>query len=305
MDARKGVQDPQESVTAEEGDKSGRAGHITARLQAPEGKQTALRQKVGGMIESWWMDMLIIILTLLDVGCVAMESAVDLHLVCVGGTAVHMPVAEVMARVESGPEFMQEDAAFGSSLLEEGGRASTRRQAALGVLARSAKGALGQTTGRLQDGSVWLQQRKEEAGALICEDREGPQARRLVHAAHNLSIFILMIFLCELLVKIWLHPGGFFRNSFHILDLVVVTVSLICDAILEPLLEQSESFDLMVLTAFLVIFRFWRVVRMAHGVFEVVHEEAEYIEELKLDRERLEEKCRALEAEAVSKSASQ
>eukprot|EP00971_Amphidinium_carterae_P264146 5240167-Amphidinium_carterae.1 len=54
---------------------------ITLCCQAPEGKQTALRQKVGGMIESWWMDMLIIILTLLDVGCVAMESAVDLHLV--------------------------------------------------------------------------------------------------------------------------------------------------------------------------------------------------------------------------------
>mmetsp|Transcript_75520 Transcript_75520/g.179390 ORF Transcript_75520/g.179390 Transcript_75520/m.179390 type:complete len:308 (+) Transcript_75520:229-1152(+) len=278
--------------------KPSKMGHLTQKLQVQSGAESPLRRFAGRVLESWWVDMLIVFLTLADVGCVAVESAIDLHLVCISGTSVAMPPADVVGLVQNAPNtLLQEDvvgSSQGDSLLVTGRFA--RRHSALTVLSASATAAAGFTAGdKIRQDSVWLQHRKEEAGALICEDREGLQSSRLVHAAHSMSVAILIVFFIELMLKIWLHPGGFFSNAFHILDLVVVTVSLICDAILEPLLEGSEALDIMVLTAFLVIFRCWRLVRMAHGLFEVVHEEAEYMEELKAEKARLEAKCLSLE----------
>merc|ERR1719263_541151 len=96
----------------------------------------------------------------------------------------------------------------------------------------------------------------------------------------------------ELGVKIFLHPVAFFSSFWETLDLVVVAVSLGLD-LAEGSLEE-------VLVALIVI-RCWRLVRIIHGVHEVMDENAEgRLAALEAEAKELRERCRELEAKTGS-----
>jgi len=119
--------------------------------------------------------------------------------------------------------------------------------------------------------------------ALVCETRNGPNAHRLYHTCHTLSIVVLVIFLVEILAKIWVNAPEFFGNPYEVLDLVVVVLSLIVDVIIAPWLHQNASShegDAEDIIIVLMICRLWRVVRIFHGFLEVVHHQVEEVHEL-------------------------
>eukprot|EP00747_Dinoflagellata_sp_TGD_P206603 gnl/TRDRNA2_/TRDRNA2_80294_c0_seq1.p1 gnl/TRDRNA2_/TRDRNA2_80294_c0~~gnl/TRDRNA2_/TRDRNA2_80294_c0_seq1.p1 ORF type:complete len:416 (-),score=64.97 gnl/TRDRNA2_/TRDRNA2_80294_c0_seq1:223-1470(-) len=143
-------------------------------------------------------------------------------------------------------------------------------------------------------------------GALVCEDRYGHEATHIVHQCHIWSIVILCIFVVELSIKLALNPKEFCGNPFHVLDLIVVVLSLVVDTVV--MWYISENFDTMkdnqaeieVITALLIICRVWRVVRIVHGIFEITHNQAHKQEHIEHEIEELEEKNRQLEEELAA-----
>merc|ERR1712079_868539 len=71
-----------------------------------------------------------------------------------------------------------------------------------------------------------------QPGALVCENQDGERTSLLMETCHMLSVGILIIFFAENLLKMSVHFQEFSRRPLHILDFVVVTVSLICDGII-------------------------------------------------------------------------
>lgn len=144
-------------------------------------------------------------------------------------------------------------------------------------------------------------------GALICDHRKGETAEEIEYKCKIGSILILVIFEIELMIKIWINPSGFFSNRYHVLDLFVVSVSLFVDAVLFELAGHLGNWfsasTLQIFAAALVMSRVWRIVRIVHGIFEVMHAQKEEMDELeheisegKAQTERLQEKLRRLES---------
>ena len=96
-----------------------------------------------------------------------------------------------------------------------------------------------------------------------------------VHVAHTALFFttitILTIFMVELILLIvCLKPRVFFRKSFYVLDLLIVSVSLG----LESFFYAADDEALQSLIGVIVLARCWRFVRIGHGLVEVTHEYA-------------------------------
>lgn len=116
-----------------------------------------------------------------------------------------------------------------------------------------------------------------------CSDHNG------VHIAHEvmfaLTIIILVTFEIELLIMIYLiGPKKFCSRFLYVVDLVIVTFSLVLEIIFR-VLDNAIAQDLV---GALIFFRVWRFVRIGHGFVAStleLHEEKfekwrEYIEEL-------------------------
>jgi len=128
------------------------------------------------------------------------------------------------------------------------------------------------------------QHQHHATGAFVCEGPHGETVERIEHRCHQISVSILSIFLVELILKVWIHPKEFFSRPLHVLDLVVVVVSLICDVIIVPMLEGYRARgQVMLFTSALMILRMWRVVRVMHGLHEVMHSEIEGSQDLASD----------------------
>lgn len=113
---------------------------------------------------------------------------------------------------------------------------------------------------------------------LMCDTRHGHHAHEVSHNCHTASIVILVIFLVEISLKYWVDPAKFCANYFNILDLVVVTISLLVDTVVTWWVHanrpDSES-ELKTLMALLLFIRCWRVVRIVHGLVEHLHHQYE------------------------------
>merc|ERR1712232_1376567 len=94
------------------------------------------------------------------------------------------------------------------------------------------------------------QSEEEELGALVCETRNDPTAHKIVHTVHYMSIAILCFFMLEVLAKIYVDPQEFFSSNFEILDLVVVSISLMMDTVVEAKFEEVLEV--------LIVARMWR-----------------------------------------------
>lgn len=85
-----------------------------------------------------------------------------------------------------------------------------------------------------------------------------------------------MIFLVEICLKIWAMPG-WLADPMHKLDFAVVSLSLFVDVVVMWYLdEQSETGHkereaAEIVALLLIICRFWRVVRIIHGFYEISH----------------------------------
>jgi hypothetical protein len=147
---------------------------------------------------------------------------------------------------------------------------------------------------------------EEAEAALVCEDRHGHHSHHMAHTCHFWSVAILSFFMLELLVKIWISPSAFFHNFFHVLDLIVVSVSLFIDTIMVQVVmffwgESSEGLDIVAIL--LLTSRLWRIARIIHGIFEVVLAQKEEMDELEHEImegreaiEKLQEKIQRLES---------
>lgn len=119
--------------------------------------------------------------------------------------------------------------------------------------------------------------------ALICETKLGPQSHEIVHFCHQASITILVLFMVEILSKLWIHPQEFMRSPVEVLDLIVVSLSLFVDVFVVPnIKEPRRKSEVSLVVILLVVARFWRVVRIFHGLFEVVNVLCEIEREEKL-----------------------
>lgn len=87
-----------------------------------------------------------------------------------------------------------------------------------------------------------------------------------VHVAHNVlfsfTILILVTFELELLMMMYLiGVDKFFARVLYVVDLLIVTVSLVLEILFRTLHNQIAS-DLI---GVLIFFRVWRFVRIGHG----------------------------------------
>lgn len=131
--------------------------------------------------------------------------------------------------------------------------------------------------------------------ALVCETRHGPQSHQIEHTCHQASILILSIFLVEILGKLWVNTHEFIRSPVEMLDLVVVSVSLIVDVIVIPMIQDPETrSEAELVVALLIVCRAWRIVRIFHGAFEVVHHQIEHEEKLNERIHELEDALRRI-----------
>ena len=93
-----------------------------------------------------------------------------------------------------------------------------------------------------------------------------------LHSVHvtffSLTIAILGIFFVELcLVLICLKPKNFIKKPLYVMDLIVVTLSLI----LECAFYFDDNYAAAALAGMLIITRLWRFVRVGHGIVMVTN----------------------------------
>lgn len=105
--------------------------------------------------------------------------------------------------------------------------------------------------------------------SAVCDDHKYPG----VHTTHIVlritTLVILSIFFIELfLVMAACGLRAFFSKFFYVLDLIIVTVSLVLE-ILFITLDESE---LELLLGLLILGRLWRFVRIGHGIFATTYE---------------------------------
>lgn len=94
------------------------------------------------------------------------------------------------------------------------------------------------------------------------------------HVAHDAlfwtTVVILVAFEVELLLLMYLlGPVKFVHHCMYVLDLIIVTVSLVFELVLYFIGQDSAA---ALLPELLIIFRVWRFVRIGHGLVASAHE---------------------------------
>eukprot|EP00929_Paragymnodinium_shiwhaense_P114240 TRINITY_DN82589_c0_g1_i1.p1 TRINITY_DN82589_c0_g1~~TRINITY_DN82589_c0_g1_i1.p1 ORF type:complete len:322 (+),score=38.62 TRINITY_DN82589_c0_g1_i1:122-967(+) len=207
----------------------------------------SLRHRFGVALQSRCMETIIIVLTLADLICVAMEMGIAYHWVCIG----MMPLDKL------GNASSHEAAgAHGPAVADAHAAAAGEEPAHHRLLRRLSEHAISSTT------------------HMLCETEEGHTAHHLYHNLHMLSIAILSFMFVELMLKLAVHPVEFCKGIFAVVDLTIVTISLTLDIFLTTNHHLTEAVN------FLIIVRFWRIARIVHGLFEEWHMEHEYTTEL-------------------------
>jgi len=101
-----------------------------------------------------------------------------------------------------------------------------------------------------------------------------PHKYDTVHMVHELcfwiTICVLSTFLLELMGLMLALRGGFWKNSWYVLDLVIVVVTLSIEW--GDRLEFTHVFDT---AKVLILARCWRFVRIGHGLIAETHEAGE------------------------------
>lgn len=119
---------------------------------------------------------------------------------------------------------------------------------------------------------------------VYCADEHPPHAVHVSEQTLRLgSIAILSFFLLEWAFEAWVHGVQRFARGLHLVDLIIICISLSLEIIAEVLDQQAAEIG-----GLLVTFRLWRLVRVLHAFGEVTHKEHQVVlQKLVEDRERL------------------
>lgn len=98
-----------------------------------------------------------------------------------------------------------------------------------------------------------------------CDDHKYPFLHTLHYVLVGTSVGILFIFLIELLLLLFCLHCAFFSNPLYIADFIIVTASLTLEFVLFKVSAQG-------IVSLMLFARFWRFVRIAHGLATSVHE---------------------------------
>mmetsp|Transcript_17143 Transcript_17143/g.28385 ORF Transcript_17143/g.28385 Transcript_17143/m.28385 type:complete len:129 (-) Transcript_17143:208-594(-) len=90
------------------------------------------------------------------------------------------------------------------------------------------------------------------------------------------SLAILLLFVVDNMLLLIANGGEFFKNPFYVLDMIVVFLAIIFETVLSRALAG----------AVVIVARFWRFLRIGHGVFETTHHTVEEKFEKKFKTER-------------------
>mmetsp|Transcript_42980 Transcript_42980/g.68741 ORF Transcript_42980/g.68741 Transcript_42980/m.68741 type:complete len:179 (+) Transcript_42980:65-601(+) len=113
---------------------------------------------------------------------------------------------------------------------------------------------------------------------LICEDTDlinpkyDEQKEYAAKLTHNICVTVLSIFLVEQLLHLFAFRMEFFKHHWYVMDLIVVSVSLICETTLEGIAE-----DIIALT---IVIRLWKLVAFIFDLLLAHKENAEATEGL-------------------------
>lgn len=267
---------------------------------------SSIKYKVGVIIGSRWVEFAIMVLLFIDLVLVKIEVGVNNHILCIEGVLLSIPQEKILElRDVEGPadtNFQILQPAQNMSLISR--RKSLLSQRKLVSVQSSLAGeGSGRSVSEEQEAELAVARSTGEhvhhpAGSLICEDKHGHTAHHLEHTCHMWSTIILCIFMLELMIKIWVSPRVFFGNIYHVLDFVIVSLSLAFD-IASYLLQWM---GLEIVSVILIICRLWRILRIVHALFELVHTQVEHVDELEhevaetqAELDKLQEKLKRLE----------
>merc|ERR1712129_447096 len=104
-----------------------------------------------------------------------------------------------------------------------------------------------------------------------CAGKEDHFVEHLEHMCHTGSIVVLVLFMVEILLKMWAIPD-WWQYPLHKLDLFVVSLSLFFDTVVVWAIEamatnKSDSVvkaDIDMVVVVLLLARFWRIVRIVY-----------------------------------------
>lgn len=271
---------------------------LTSGLDTESGKH-----RVGEIVENRWFEILIMCLVVCDVVLVMVEAGVDHHVLCIGGKVVPAPASEH----HGAASFLGVGSTFRRRLGQP--------QAALTILPNlehsvilpnvghhphDPHGHHAESHGHHEESHGHHEEshghHEHPNEVLMCDTRHGHQAHHLTHTCHMLSIAILVFFLLEILLKLWVNPEHFMASFVHKLDLFVVSVSLIIDVVIIPYVEsqveegkvgEDKKQDIEIVTGLLILSRSWRFVRIFHGFYEEYHTIEEKTAKDKKENEKL------------------
>jgi len=276
---------------------------------SPTSARSSQKQWVAEVLESRAVEFLIVFFVMVDAVLVLIEAGVQDHLFCVGGRVAVCPPAAALVERAAMAQTWPPQGAVQSGLAPSVGRRAGLRT---GMLAAGqdwqlsqphpsehvpyhvphSSGSSGHASGHGADEGGLCPHPGEQI--LVCDTKDGHNARHLTHVCHVMSVSILCAFVVELSLKWWSNPQEFTSNFYHKLDLAVTVVSLLMDTVVYAAIEsyrargherrgEEAEISLFVLTALLILARTWRIIRICHGIFEefhiVVDEEVARLEE--------------------------
>ena len=100
------------------------------------------------------------------------------------------------------------------------------------------------------------------AGFYACAEERPHAVETAEEAMAWTTVAILGLFTLEQLAKLGVFGYGYFFSFWHALDAIIVVVSLILEILLRGVAQEAVSL--------LVVFRFWRLIRVMHGVAETM-----------------------------------
>jgi len=252
------------------------------------------KYRIGRILESQPMELLILFLVLCDFSLVSLECGIYHRFLCVNGRMVPgahldappaqpLPASSHAAHevlplplsVHAAPSALLQLSSTGavkrltSETLAVGSDIGGRDNASDSNMATSISKLVASL---LSSGAVTQHPHREsEDLVLVCEDRHGPLAGKVMIWCDFFSVAILVAFLIELLLKLWVHPEHFKRSTLHCIDLFVVVLSLFMDMVQMVLHFMDIGVDVKILEMLLVIIRLWRVMRIFHTAFSMWH----------------------------------
>jgi len=252
--------------------------------------------KLGHFLERPAVEAALLVLLFVDICCVVLEGGIDLSWWCFHGHQVAVAPERLIDMAMA--SHQHEPSSGGATSHASAHQVTHLLQTAVMLPVRLRRST---SVGML---SVDLGHGHPES--LVCEGEGGATTEFIEEACHHLSIGILCLFFAENLLKMSMHFQEFFSRTLHVIDFVVVTVSLICDAVIAPWLarngDKATGGELELFTGVLLFFRIWRVIRVMHGIFEVLHAEVESTEKLEDELKVAQRRIRSLEAALAAKA---